>query len=469
MEEKLDFSLPEKKHRKSVIGGIYRTITNALLIILVIALLGNLFDNRKQSNSGSSVPVSGLSAEQTKELATKLAQRDLYEQAAKVWRDYLAKAGLSDADRAKALFQAGTLLEKGGRYGEAIECYYRSEMAAKLDELRSDINAHVKSCFERLGKFSALRYELMDRTSMAGSVDPAGKVAVEVGAEKITVADVDAKIEGQIESQLAPMSAFMTADQLNEQKKKALEQFSSPEAKLQFIRNWTAQEILYREALAEDLGKDTQVRKLLDELTRSALSQQLMNKQLASKINITQSDVQTYYEANKGKYIEPAKARISHILVSEEQQAKDLLKRIQEGEDFAALAKEFSIDTASKESGGRIDADVTAGAYVPVIGDANEINKAIFAAEAMAVLEKPFKTDKGWEIVRVDSKQPQRQRGFEEAAQEVMMALMGQKRQEVQQEYINQMMDKYGVIIHASAFAPPRQVEPENDSTGGKK
>lgn len=457
MEENLDFSLPEKKQGKGGWGMLFKLVTNLLLLVVVLLLLNDLLAKGRKGGAGGGVTVSGLSAAQTKELATKLAQRDLYEQAAKVWRDYLGASELSDAERARALFQVGTLLEKAGRYDEAIEQYYRSEMTARLDELKSEINAHVKTCFEKLGRFSALRYELMERTGLPGSVDPAAKVAAEIGAEKITVADIDAQIEASIESQLAPVSAFMTAEQMNEQKKKMLEQYGTPEAKLQFARSWVAQEILYREALAEELGEDAEVKKLLDELTRGALSQQLMNNELASKINITQGDVQTYYEANKGKYVEPAKARISHILVGTEQQAKDLLKQIKDGGDFAALAKEFSQDEATKGSGGAIDADVAVGAYVPMIGDANEVNKAIFAATAPVVLNKVFQTEKGWEIVKVESKAGERQRGFDEVSQEVMMSLMNQKRQEVQQEYINQMMDKYGAIVHASAFAPSLQ------------
>ncbi len=468
MEENLDFSLPEKKQGKGAWGMLFKLVTNLLLLIVVLLLINDLLTRRENGGAGAGAAASGLSAEQTKALATKLAQRDLYEQAAKVWRDYLAASELTDAERARALFQVGTLLEKAGRYDEAIEQYYRSEMAAKVDELKSEINAHVKNCFEKLGRFSALRYELMERTGLPGSEDPAGKVAAEIGAEKITVADIDAQIEASIESQLAPVSAFMTAEQMGEQKKKMLEQYSDPQAKLQFARSWVAQEILYREALAAELGKEAEVKKLLDEMTRGALSQQLMNRELASKINITQGDVQTYYEANKGKYVDPAKARISHILVSEEQQAKDLLKQIKDGGDFATLAKEFSLDEATKGSGGAVDADVTIGAYVAGIGDANEINLAIFAAAAPAVLDRVFKTEKGWEIVKVESKAGERQRGFDEVSQEVMMSLMNQKRQEVQQEYINQMMDKYGAIVHASAFAPSRQ-GPGPDAGGGKQ
>jgi len=100
---------------------------------------------------------------------------------------------------------------------------------------------------------------------------------------------------------------------------------------------------------------------------------------------------------------------------------------------------------------------VLEGAYVAGIGDANEINAAIFAAEPPVVLDKPFQTEAGWEIVKVEQKHAARQKGFDEVREQVMQELLGRKRQEVQRDYMKQMMDTHSVIIHASAFAPAPQ------------
>ena len=230
MTEKLDFSLPQKKPQGSAVG----VLTVLLLLVLVVLAAANLvvaLSGRKPAPTVSS----GLSAEQVKDLASKLAQRNLYQQAAAAWQDYLASAKLAGPEQARIQFQIGTLLEKGGLYADAIEHYYRSETAGTVKELQSDLNAHIKECFEKLGKFSALRYELMDRTSLNPPQPAGGKVVAEIGAEKITEAQLDAKIEENIENQLAPMKAFMTPEQVNEQKKRALEQSRNPKTKQEFL------------------------------------------------------------------------------------------------------------------------------------------------------------------------------------------------------------------------------------------
>jgi len=459
MTEKLDFSLPQKKPQRSATG----ILVVLLLVDLMVLAAANLFATLTGRRPASTVS-SGLSADQVKDLASKLAQRNLYQQAAAAWQDYLASAKPAGPEQARIQFQIGTLLEKGGFYADAIEHYYRSETAGAVKELQSDLNAHIKECFEKLGKFSALRYEVMDRTSLNSSQPAGGKVVAEIGAEKITEAQLDAKIEESIENQLEPMKAFLTPEQLNEQKKRALEQSRNPQTKQEFLQGWLAQEILYRQALQDKLSDKPEVQRVVHDLTRQALSQQLMNEQLASKIHLTDSDLQTYYTANKDKYAEPERAKISHILVKDDGQAKDLLKRLKDGADFGAVAKESSQDEATKGSGGRIAEDVLKGAHVPGIGDANEINLAIFAAKAPSLVDRLFETNKGWEIIKVEEKQASRPKSFEEVQQQVAMQLLRQKREEVQRDYIKEMMDKHQVVIHTSAFAPAQEPSKETPS-----
>jgi hypothetical protein len=353
-EQKLDFSLPKSRQPGDKALNV--------LIILVIGLAGLTGFNLYVTMSGRSaaiVPMAGgLSAKQAEELATKLGQRNLYAQAAKVWQDYLAGEKLTEAQRAKVLFNTASLLEKAGLYSEAVEYYYRSELSAKLPELESGIKAGVENCLEKQGRFSALRYELMERTSMKKGAGPEAEVVAEIGPEKITEADLDGFIENSIDNQLSAISQFMTAEQLAEQKKKMLEQYKSPQVKQQFLRKWIMQEMLYRQALEQGLSDEPGTKRLIGDLTREVLSQQMMDKELASKIHVTETDLKTYYEANKNKFVE----------------------------------------------------------------DVNDPN------------EKP------------------RQKSFDEARQQVAMSLMGEKRRDVQQQYIEEMMNKYNVIIHNNAF-----------------
>ena len=118
MEEKLDFSLPEKKQKKSFMPAL-----SVILLLVLIGLTAANFLKPARQSPVSQTTVSSLSEEKVRELASKLAGRNLYNRAAKIWQDYLAVAEISDTERAKTLFQIGTLLEKAGQYEQAIEYY----------------------------------------------------------------------------------------------------------------------------------------------------------------------------------------------------------------------------------------------------------------------------------------------------------------------------------------------------------
>jgi parvulin-like peptidyl-prolyl isomerase len=89
-----------------------------------------------------------------------------------------------------------------------------------------------------------------------------------------------------------------------------------------------------------------------------------------------------------------------HILVETEDEAKKVLERIQAGEDFAAVAKELSTDTGSKEEGGDLG-------WFPRGMMVTEFEDAAFALEAGQTSE-PVKSSFGYHIINVIERDPNR-------------------------------------------------------------
>ncbi len=87
--------------------------------------------------------------------------------------------------------------------------------------------------------------------------------------------------------------------------------------------------------------------------------------QLAAQIQIPDSKVQEYYQQNLGQYKFPERVKVSHILIkpaskaaadmaAAKQKAEMVLKKVQAGGNFAALAKQYSQDPGSADGGGEL-------------------------------------------------------------------------------------------------------------------
>lgn len=77
----------------------------------------------------------------------------------------------------------------------------------------------------------------------------------------------------------------------------------------------------------------------------------LVTEDMTKDIKVTDEDVKKYYDENPNNF---TGADVSHILIKDEAKAKEVRERAAKGEDFAALAKEFSEDPGSKEQGGTL-------------------------------------------------------------------------------------------------------------------
>lgn len=116
----------------------------------------------------------------------------------------------------------------------------------------------------------------------------------------------------------------------------------------------------------------------------------LVEKAATADVKVTDKEIQEYYDNLKPEI----KAR--HILVEDEAKAKEMKAKLDQGEDFATLAKENSTDPGSAEQGGDLGW-FGAGAMVP------EFEEAAYALDVNQISE-PVKTDNGWHVIQVTEK-----------------------------------------------------------------
>ena len=128
---------------------------------------------------------------------------------------------------------------------------------------------------------------------------------------------------------------------------------------------------------------------------------QIRRNELAQQVEVDEETLAAYYEDNKFRYLQDEQRQARHILIlfdDDEAAAltktEDLLMRIRSGDSFEALAGELSMDGGTSAQGG--DLGVLTETQLP-----DALGAAIFSMQE-GDLEGPVRSDFGFHIVRVD-------------------------------------------------------------------
>jgi parvulin-like peptidyl-prolyl isomerase len=124
---------------------------------------------------------------------------------------------------------------------------------------------------------------------------------------------------------------------------------------------------------------------------RAQLIQEKIYNQVTKEVSVDGAAIAASYKKNKAQYIQPASRDVRHILVKKKQLADQLYGQLQNGGNFATLAKKYSQDPSSKSQGGKLT--VSRGQTVP------PFDRAAFSLDTRAI-SKPIKTQYGWHIVQ---------------------------------------------------------------------
>ncbi len=186
-----------------------------------------------------------------------------------------------------------------------------------------------------------------------------------------------------------------------------------------------------------------------DQIIRSVFMQKEADKAMTDDV------INAAYEDYKKNFPKMDELKARHILVKDEAVAKDLIKKIEGGADFATLAKENSID-ATKENGGELNYFVKQD-VVPEFGD------AVFALKKDEITKKPVKTDFGYHVIQLLDKRERQPATLEQAKPFLTAQLRGQVLATVVQKWRDEakleVYDINGDAIEPSAGGDSKPVE----------
>ena len=211
-----------------------------------------------------------------------------------------------------------------------------------------------------------------------------------------------------------------------------------------------SQEALNRQMKAVGMTMTELRAKVAQENTAQAVLTRELN------VTVTDAEVKQFYDGHPADFEQPEMAHVRHILLMtmdpvaraplsvDQQQAKrkqidDLLKRIQGGADFAALAKQYSEDPGSKDNGGELPA-FSRGQMVP------EFEAAAFSLtnnQVSAVVTTTY----GYHVIKLIDKTQAKKVGYVTVVAKIKDFLTQQKIEKLAPAYLDKLKKEAGVEI----------------------
>ncbi len=155
---------------------------------------------------------------------------------------------------------------------------------------------------------------------------------------------------------------------------------------------------------------------------RDQLPVQKVQERVAGDVQPSQDEIKAYYDENKDlQFTTPEQRCISHILFNKDQKqkAEEVKQQLENGGDFAKLAKEFSQDPGSKEKGGDLGCQGR-GSFVPAFED------AAFSAQEGEIVG-PVESQFGYHVIKVREIQAERTAPLEEVEPQIKEQLAQEK------------------------------------------
>ena len=165
------------------------------------------------------------------------------------------------------------------------------------------------------------------------------------------------------------------------------------------------------------------------------LQQKLTQKITEDSKKVTDQDIEEYYEKNKKRFAQPERRDLRVVLTKTEAKAQEAKQALEDGDSFKQVAKQYSIDEASKAQGGKLPA-ITKGQQEKAF------DEAIFSADK-GELVGPVKTQFGWYVFEVDKITEASQQTLEQSKETVRNLLRSQGQQEALDEWIKNFREEY--------------------------
>lgn len=240
-----------------------------------------------------------------------------------------------------------------------------------------------------------------------------------------------AKLDGLITSELLKMEAKDRNIELSQEEKDQM--FNQQLNNIKSSNNMNDEQLLSALSQQGISSLDEYKKVFLENNNDNLLVNKLM-QEITADITISDEKAEEYYNNNKSKYEHQKQVNASHILVNDEETANEVINKINNGEDFAKLAEEYS-EGPSASDGGKIGFFQKGDMVAP-------FEEKAFAMEVGEITDEAVKTDYGYHIIKINDIKEAGTASFEEVKNSIKENLANNEKQNVWDQFVRDLRDE---------------------------
>ena len=219
------------------------------------------------------------------------------------------------------------------------------------------------------------------------------------------------------------------------------------------------------EARAQKIDKEESVERTILDVVDNILAREYYNREILPETTVTNDEIKNYYDSHPDEFKDSKKVKARHILVGVEpdatqkewdaalKKAKNLKKEIDNGADFAKLAKDKSDDGRTKGRGGVLWRRTGSNSgYMTRENIPAGFPDILFSLNAGQISE-PVKGAKGYHIIKVEAKRPEKIRTLDQVEINLKRKLTEEKQKVFFAQTIERLKEKYNIVINADLFS----------------
>jgi parvulin-like peptidyl-prolyl isomerase len=174
---------------------------------------------------------------------------------------------------------------------------------------------------------------------------------------------------------------------------------------------------------------------ILQRVRLDLLSNKIRDKVIKGKEQVSDAQIQDYYNKNKARFSQPERRALRIVLTKTQAKAAQAKKALQSGQSWKTVAKQYSIDSASKNQAGKLPPQAKGTLE-------KALDAAVFKAQKGKLLG-PVKTQFGYYVFEVTGITPASQQSLAQAKPTIKQTLAAQNQQKALDTFIKDFQKRW--------------------------